>query len=520
MHPEMKTVADYLAIIRRRKWSLLLPLLFIFAIAAVLALTLPPTYRSTSTILIEEQEIPREFVATTVSGFAEQRLQAINQRVMSAPKLQEIIDRFNLYADMRTRHTKEEILARMRKDIKFETISAEVDDQRLGRPSKVAIAFTLAYSGRQPAVVQQVANVLATLYLEENLKVRVRQTEGASRFMEEEMKTVQARLAAIDSRLAAYKQRHIESLPVLAQTNQTEHDRVDQLLEQYNDQLRALREKESEFKTQLAGIPSDAEVRIRNSLHELRLKLTDLKSRVSDQYPDVVKIKHEIAELEKRLSTGGRESTADMNANASYVSVASQLAGIQAEIESTKRQIAIFTEKRKSYRKRIDASPRVEEGHTTLLVERNNYQAKYDDLARKFMEAKVAQGLEKEQMGERFSIIDAARLPEKPVKPNVLAILLIGLFLGTGVGAGNAALREQTDRTIRCVEALGRHFPHLVVVGIPEIATSGDALRRRLQRRAALIGGCVATGLALVTVHLLVMDLNVFWIRLMRRITL
>ncbi len=127
----------------------------------LVALLLPRIYKSTSTILIEEPEIPREYVTTTVTSYAEERLQTINQRVMSSTNLLEVIKRFNLYADLKDKWTTEEIVDKMRKEIEFETISANVINRRTGNPTEATIAFSLAYKGKDPAVVQQVANVLA-----------------------------------------------------------------------------------------------------------------------------------------------------------------------------------------------------------------------------------------------------------------------------------------------------------------------------------------------------------------------
>ena len=179
MEEDVKTIGDYIGIIKRRKWALIIPIVVVFIIAAIAAITLPRTYRSSSTILIEEQEIPRDFVISTVTGFADQRLQMINQRIMSTSRLLEIINRFSLYADLRSKMTMEEIVETMRKDIRFATISADV---LFTTASKATIAFTVAYDGKNPQVVQQVASVLASLYLEENLKTREEGTTGASRF--------------------------------------------------------------------------------------------------------------------------------------------------------------------------------------------------------------------------------------------------------------------------------------------------------------------------------------------------
>lgn len=176
MQTDLKSFGDYLETARRRKKSILLPLVAIFLLSAIISLVMPPTYKSKSTVLIEAQEIPKDYILSTVAGYAEERLQTITQRVMSSTKLLEIINKYNLYPEYRNRWTNEEIIEKMRNDIKLETASAEVDDPRAGRSSKVTIAFTISYYGKNPATVQQIANVLASLYLEENLKVRGQQS--------------------------------------------------------------------------------------------------------------------------------------------------------------------------------------------------------------------------------------------------------------------------------------------------------------------------------------------------------
>jgi hypothetical protein len=158
----------------------------------------------------------------------------------------------------------------------------------------------------------------------------------------------------------------------------------------------------------------------------------------------------------------------------------------------------------------------VEEGYKNLLVERNNTQLKYDDLMKKFMEARVAHGLEKGQMGERFTLIDPARLPEKPVIPNRPVILLIGLFLGIGAGIGTASLQESADKSARSSEDLATNFPFPVLAEIPEIITLQD--ERRGQRRLRIITGIVVLSMVIVVMilHFFVMDLDVLWARLTR----
>src|ERR1039457_5216070 len=258
MEKDVTSIKDIVAIMKRRKLCMLLTTSGIFLIAAIAAFTLPPVYRSTSTILIEDQEVPRDFVSTTVTSFADQRLQTINQRIMGSTKLLDVINRFGLYPEKKNKWTTEEIIAKLRKDIKFKTISADVIDPRSGQPRPATIAFSLSYEGKNPQVVQRVANDLASLYLEENLSVRTRQSQGTTDFLKDEMNSVQVQMADADSKIAAYKQKNINTLPELAQVNLSSFDSTEREIVGLNYQLRTLHERESSIDSQLASIPTDA----------------------------------------------------------------------------------------------------------------------------------------------------------------------------------------------------------------------------------------------------------------------
>ncbi len=111
----------------------------------------PATYRSTGTILIEQQEVPVDLVRSMVSSYADQRIQMISQRVMTSDNLMRIIDRYQLYPEQRRKEPREVLLTRMRDDIHFSMISADVVDPRLGRPAKATIAFSVSFDNRSPA---------------------------------------------------------------------------------------------------------------------------------------------------------------------------------------------------------------------------------------------------------------------------------------------------------------------------------------------------------------------------------
>lgn len=490
MEKETRTVHDYLDILKRRKKSLILPVIIVFFIAVLIVLFYPPVYRSTATILIEEQELPAAYVQTTITGFAEQRLQSLNQRIMSSTKLLEIIKRFNLYQDLRKKETLEQVAETMRKDIKFSTISADITNpQRGGAPSPITIAFTLSYEGRDPQTVQHITSVLSSLFLEENLKVREEKALGASKFLGVEAATVQKQLAEVDAKIARYKEKHSLELPELLQINVSSIERVEYEMDKLRQQLTGLKEKETYLQSQLSTVPRDDVTLLR----ELKAKLTQLKSRYSEKHPDVIKTNREIAELRNRngaLRSANSSASAsfvpDQPDNPAYVNLASQLAGVKAEIDTVRRQGAEMTRKRDEYYRRMEASPRVEQSYKALLAERNSIQLKVDDLIKKSLEAKTAQGLERERMGERFTIIDPAMLPEKPVKPNIPVILFTALFLGIGMGVGMVSLQEFNDRSVRDPKTLFAVTQVPVLAAIPYIITEKE-IRERMNARKLLM---------------------------------
>lgn len=532
---EIISLKDLAAILKRRRWSFILPAGAVFGLALIVALALAPVYKSTATILIEEQEIPADFVVTTVTSYVEQRLQSIHQRIMSTTRLLDIIDRFDLYADERDQRTTEELVDKMREDVVLEPISTEVMDKRTGRATMATIAFTLSYQAEEsPAKVQKVASQLTSLFLEENLRVRERQTSETSEFLREEAQRVKQQMDQIEAEIASFKQAHINELPEMLQLNMQELANIERNIERLQENLRTLKQREGYLKAELSTtspkwqkswvVEKDEDVR---RLEMLEVQLISLKTRYSDEYPDVVKTRQEIDELKQRLDAEGvdyarkrGDNAAEKPENPAYISLSAQLGGVRSEIDTIDRLIANYEKSAREYKRRIAATPAVEETYNALLARQNNTRLKYNDLLQKTMEAEVAQGLEKDQKGERFTLIDPARLPEKPFKPNRLAILLIGLVLGIGAGVGWGALREFTDDAVQNAEDLTRSTGFPVLSGIPALVTPAEVHHRQRMRTIKIATAIAAIPVAILVFHFFVMDLDIFWAKLMRRLAL
>jgi hypothetical protein len=248
-----------------------------------------------------------------------------------------------------------------------------------------------------------------------------------------------------------------------------------------------------------------------------------LENRFSDEYPDVINTRAEIARLEKQLSqidAASSKKEAGLPDNLRYINLRAQLNGTRMDIDSLRERIKELKLSVVEYNRRVSATLQVEEKYNSLISERDNTKAKYNDLMRKRMEAQVAQGLEKEKKGERFTLAEPPRVPEKPFKPNRRAIVMIGLVLGISAGVGWASLREFSDKAVYKSDELTLTTGFPVLADIPEIITPRDRFRKQIKRTvlATCAAGVIVWGL--VAVHFLVVDLNSVWTRVAEQLGL
>lgn len=534
MEENVLSPKDYLAIVIRRKWSIIVPFLLIVTIAGAFALLLPSVYQSTATILIEQREIPAEYVTSSMTTFAEQRIQSINQRVLTSARLLQLIEQFDLYGEEKKKKTIEEIIDAMRQDIVLEPVNVEIADRRSGRTTTATIAFTLSYNGEDPRKVQQVANTITSLFLQEDLKVRKEQASSTFEFLKAEKERVGQEVTDLEKTLAEFKQKNVHNLPEIFQVNMQTLDNIQRSIDARNETLRSLKEQRSELEEQLANTPENLEDALtgrepkeddERRLEALKMELINLRTKFSDIYPDVKKLKQEIADLTVKVENARKDREAEKEAdpnlakNPAYVTLSVRLSGIRSDIGSVKHNIRDLEEQAALYRDRLAATPGVEEKYNAMLTEKNFLTSKLADLQAKMMEAQVAEELESKQKGERFTLVESARLPETPYKPNRLAILLIGIVLGLGAGVGFASLVEFSDTSFRDAETLARATGFPVLTDVPRIITREDRVRQNTRRIAVLAALVLVVGLGIFLFDAYVMDLDVLQAKIMRRIS-
>ena len=311
---------DYLAAAKHRRKSLILAFTIGLALSAALALLLPPKYRSSGTILIEQQEMPQELVRSTVTSYADERVQVISKRVMTTETLLNIIRRYDLYPKERAKDTREALLTRMRKDIGLKMISADVIDPRSGRPTSATIAFEVSYTNRSADMAAKVANEITTLYLNENLNNRTQLARDAANFLQAEADRLDHQIADLELKLAEFKDKNLHKLPELTQLNMTLLDRTDEQLRELQNRKDSLEQQRVFLEAQLAQLKpnstvfSDTGERIVSSADRLKMarsQLDSARAMYAPDHPDVVRLQREVDGLEKNVANDpGARSTA------------------------------------------------------------------------------------------------------------------------------------------------------------------------------------------------------------------
>ncbi|MDA8693927.1 hypothetical protein N9L91_01830 [Pseudomonadales bacterium] len=573
---ETRSLGDYINVIRRRKRIFAITASVVMVIVIAAAFLWPKTFRSQAIILIEQQDIPADLVQTTITSYAQQRIEEIKQRIMTIGNIIDIVEEFELYSERDLeRKTRTEIAEEFREAVSIRPISAEVVDPRSGRPTQAIIAFSLSFDGDTPIKVQKVTNEITTLYLDENLKERTEQTKSTSDFLSSEAEMLSEQLEELDGSVAAFKEKHEGAMPAQNQFNLNVVDRSDLQISSLEFQLNQLKKRKMELEGQLSQISPTAPItlsngqmvlgdadrlsalrsqvrqfesvyradhptliRLRREIDSLlavagnenqyedvveqlqgeRDRLSELKGRYTSDHPQVIKSQRVIDDLEARL-TQGVEASAEMNPdNPAYLVLRMRLSATNEDIRANEEKVKSLRAKIERYEGYLSNSPQIEKEYQKLLRDYQNTYSKYQEIRAKKMSADLALNLESERKGERFTLIQPPELPIDPVSPNRTAMVFLAVILGLGTGLGMTMLREAIDTSIfgaAEVTQLTGYAP-MAVIGYME--TKEEESKHNLKRIYIVLGLILAGILALMFFHFFVKPLDVTWYILLRRL--
>ena len=430
-----RTLRDQIALLARHRSLAFAVGGGLLAIAVIVALALPPVYRSTATILIKEQEIPQELVRSTVTSFADERIQVISQQVMTRATLLEMVDKYGLYGKARQRETSEEILDRMRSDIKLTPISADVTDRRTGSPVKSTIAFSLSYDSENAGNAQKIANELTTLFLNENVKNRQQKAAETTTFLDEELVRVSDHVSELEKQLSDFKLKNQGRTPDLSQLNQLGSERTYDDAQRLEREIAFMGERKASLMRQLAltkpniavngpaGVIADPQDR----LVALQSELAGMVGTYSEEHPDVKRLRREIANL--KAQTGLQDDVADR----------------EAKLEQLRAQIAVLRQKysddypdvvrlRRTY-DALESAVKSDGGAAAREAKLKELQAQLAELRRKYpqgnpeltrlegtyavLEAAVKGVAASSPAAVRKDLVPAKRKPDNPVYMNL-----------------------------------------------------------------------------------------------------
>lgn len=522
---------DYLSIARR--WAVVMILTFgaVLAASVVVALIVPRVYESTSTILVEGPQVSSEVVQSTVTGAATERIQAIQQRIMTRESLMGIAQKHGLFIPEGAQEFSEtDVVNRMRGSIRVDQMTASSNDW--GRPA-TTISFNLSFQYGNPVKTLQVTQELTDLFLAANAQQRVERAARTNEFLTQEADKLGQQLEALEREIAAYKLRNASSLPENQTLSVSNLQRLESELREAERLQRTalddLRNLEVDLAAARSGVtlpgaavtqgPSSTEL----ELERARAELARIRGIYTDSHPDIRTQSLRVESLERALAAESSNATPARAAAAAQAQLT--VSRLEARVDTARAQAEAYGAQQRQLRRdiaQIEAqilrAPQVERGLAALQRDYQSAQSKYEEIRAKQMTAQVAENLEGGQRGESFSVLEPPLLPEYPIKPNRKKMVALGFFLAIAAAGGIAFLLETLFSRVRGASAITAITGKRPLVVVPYIVTTNESRQMQMLRQRGI---WIAAGLGLLflaMVHTMITPLHTMLINLFSRL--
>lgn len=481
---------EYLNVFLRRKWLIIFTFLFVVLGACFYCVLATKTYKSTTTILLEAQQVSENYVRPTLSSRIDERLSTLEQQIMSRTRLLAINDEMNLFSKGKKEIPEENLIKTMRKRIQIEI---------QGRNS-----FSLSFMHEIPEIAMRTTNRLAALFIEENTRDREKQAIGTSEFLNSQLALVKKQLEHAEEKVKRYKMAYMGELPQQMEANLNKLSRFQDKYRANADAIRAAEDRKMFLETQLGLMRNRSRVIVRDGVEKVesviaidpaqplldelesrQRKLSDLSLKYTDKHPEILHLQGEIAELERKIKAVRskpqqkgdivrREDRPQQTAPMINLSQDREIRRLQAQITSSEAEIASLKKESEEIQKnildvqtKVEQSPKREQDMIALTRDYDNLKRAYDDLLRKRLDAEVSLNLEKRQKDELFNILDPASLPLKPFSPNPKKVFAIAFLIACAFGFGGAISFEMMDQTLQDPGDFQRYFKLPILASIP-----------------------------------------------------
>jgi len=497
------TLTAYLDVARRHKWRIILCGIGMFVSLTVFAHRLPDIYRAETVILVDSAQVPDKYVPTINTGDIAGRLTTLEQQVLSPTRLKKLVESEGLYEQESGKRTEEDVIRSVQKSIVVEVVNP--GGGKMG-------AFRIAYSGRRREQVARIANRLAQMFIEENLRARVDQTEDTAQFLEEQLQETKRQLDDKETQLRGIKSHnimelpeskpyHLEALANLRTQIQTIENKIQQD-QREKAVLQSMMFSDTEAPTvDVDGIPTGGlGGGYQTELQKLEQKLSQLKLRYGPGHPDVRKTEREIERLKAKASSEAAGSDTIVEQQPAIPAqrqkrrnpvLEAQIGKLDEEVQDQKNLVGPLQSQLTFHESKLEQIPVFEQQIARLQSDYDILKLQYTGLLEKEKAAEISHALEVHQKGEKFEVLDPAVTPLKPAAPNRALISTAGLFGGLLLGIALAVMAEMNDESVRSEGEAARIMGKPVLCSVPQLV-SGKEIRKRRLKGLGIFAGTLA----------------------------
>jgi polysaccharide chain length determinant protein (PEP-CTERM system associated) len=459
---------DYVSVVRRRKWWLIVPVVVSVLVGIGLALTLPREYLSSTTIGIAAPSVSADVAKVAAPFDRDERLRAISQQLLSKPVLARVVREEHLApGDAEV----EGAVARLRRNVQPVTVPQPIAPSDGSR----ADMFVVSYVDSTPVAAQRIAARLAQVFVDETSRGREMRAQGTTQFLSNQLALSKSRLTQLEERLTAAKRAYMGRLPEQGSANLQTLNGLRQQLDSTDTALRSEQDRLSMIDRQIAAMRQGADslppvrgaetqmpATPEGRVLALQRELADARMQYTDKHPEVIRLQEELKNAQAEAAAERTRPESDRVALLRNDPTYRQLVADQElgrmrvrELQRAEGQVrAQITQ----YQQRVESAPLVEQQLSALERDFQLEKKQYEDLAARRDAAALSEDLERKQAGERFKVLSPATWPRQPFKPNLPRILLMAIVAGVFLGGLSAVGREFLDRSIYDAHTLQREY--------------------------------------------------------------
>ena len=455
------SLADYFVVLRRRWLGAMLVALLTVLAAVWLAWALPATYQSQGTVLVERVGIPEGLVNSTVTGYAQERIENIKRQALTRERLVEMATRHELFSDSLGAGDVTTAVSMMRQSLLIELLNVEQNQGKRGGQSKVVIAFTVAFQAGNAEVAQAVVTEVMNIFLEENQALRIAESREVVGFFDRNASVLQAEIDTAEQKISQYKQSNSDSLPSQIIANRRRLSELEQELVDFSNRERGLRNLRNELTVQLdnmdphyagGGSGSTRVVSPAAQLVQAKSELAAARERYSTIHPEIGRLEMLIAGLEQEVGQSNRGSQnvgVSSPTNVEYLRTEAKLKSLEVDLSALIDQRKVLRSEIINLEVSIAGGPEVERELRSLSIELDSSRKQYREMRDTLLDARLGEDLEIDQKGGGFRVLESADLPKLPISPDRPGIVALGCVAAMFLALLWLFIAEFLDRSVR-----------------------------------------------------------------------